>query len=565
MKKLVIFLITVLVVMTSNAQDVVLDWAKQMGGINSDNGYSLVVDAEGNVYTTGYFFDTVDFDPGVGIFNITSNGSADVFITKLDASGNFVWAKNLGGPQADYGLAIALDTTGNIYTTGFFVGTSDFDPNAGIFNLTSTNGGTFISKLDASGNFVWAKQIESPSDFNIGVALALDVSGNVYTTGYFDGVADFDPSASTFNLTSSGNYDIFILKLDVAGNFLWAKRMGGIDDDSGVDIKVDDSGSNVYATGEFRSTVDFDPNAGVFNLTSSGSRDIYISKLNASGNFVWAKKIGGSGADRGHSIAIDNTNNYVYIAGEFDGTTDFDPGAGVNNLTTSGGQDSFVLKLDISGNFVWARGMGGTDPEEPANSIQLDSAGDVIVTGWFAGTSDFNPGIDIYNLSSAGENDAYIAKLDAMGNFVWAKRLGGTSYDDAWSVALDSFDNIYTIGSFSDTVDFDPGIGVLNLTSAGDNDVFIHKMRPENLGISENIIGEHFKMYPNPTSGILYIIGEVNNLTQIEIYSITGQKVMDVKNNFSEINIDELRSAIYFVKLYSQEGTATFKIIKEQI
>jgi len=563
MKKLVILLATVFVVMTTNAQDVVLDWAKQMGGINSDYGYSIVVDADGNIYSTGYFFDTVDFDPGVGVFNITSTGSADVFITKLDASGNFVWAKHLGGPQADYGLAIALDNTGNLYTTGLFVGTSDFDPNAGIFNLTTTAGGTFISKLDSSGNFVWAKQIDSPTNFNIGVSLALDASSNVYTTGYFDGIADFDPSASIFNLTSSGGDDIFILKLDVSGNFVWAKRMGGIDNDSGVDIKVDDTG-NIYSTGEFRGSVDFDPNGGVFNLTSSGSRDIYISKLDSSGNFVWAKKIGGSGADRGHSVAIDNANNYVYIAGEFEGTTDFDPGVGINNLTAVGGQDSFVTKLDIFGNFVWARGMGGAYPEEPANCIQLDSSGDIIVTGWFSGTSDYNPGIDIYNLSSAGENDVFIAKLDSGGNFVWAKRLGGTSYDDAWSIALDSFDNIYTIGSFSYTVDFDPGIGVYNLTSVGDNDVFIHKMRAENLGVSDIKFGEHFKIYPNPTSGILSINGEINNLTQIQIYSITGQKVMDFKkNNLREINIDKLKSATYFVKLNSEEGTVTFKVKKE--
>ena len=562
MKKLVILLVTVLVVMTTNAQDVVFDWAKQMGGINSDNGYSIVVDAQGNIYTTGYFYDTVDFDPGVGVFNITSTGSADVFITKFDASGNFVWAKNLGGPQTDFGLAIALDNTGNIYTTGLFVGTSDFDPNAGIFNLTSTGGDTFISKLDPSGNFVWAKKIDSPANFNIGVSLTSDASGNVYTTGYFDGIADFDPSANVFNLTSSGNDDIFILKLDASGNFIWAKRMGGADNDAGVDIKVDDSGNNIYSTGEFRNTVDFDPNGGVFNLTSSGSRDIYISKLDVSGNFVWAKKIGGSGADRGHSIALDNSNNYVYVAGEYSGTTDFDPGAGTYNLISAGGQDSFITKFDTSGNFIWARGMGGAYPEEPANCIQLDSAGDVIVTGWFSGTSDFNPGIEIYNLSSAGLNDAYIAKLDAAGNFVWAKRLGGTDYDDAWYLALDSFDNIYTIGSFWYTVDFDPGIGVYNLTSVGDSDVFIHKMRPENLGVSDIKFGEHFKIYPNPTSGILYINGEVNNLTQIEIYSITGQKVMDVKNNFSEINIEALKSTIYFMKLSTEEVTATFKIIK---
>ncbi len=563
MKTSISILAAVLFVIITNAQDVVLDWVKQIGGTNSDFGYSIVLDDQGNIYTTGYFFDTVDFDPGVGVFNITSTGSADVFISKLDAAGNFVWAKHLGGSQADYSFSIVLDNTGNLYTTGLFHGTSDFDPNAGVFNLTSTGGDTFISKLDTSGNFVWAKQVDSPANFNLGITLALDASGNVYGTGYFGGIADFDPSASIFNLTSSGNFDIFIWKLDVSGNFVWAKRMGGTDDDIGNTIKVDDSGSNIYCTGEFRSTVDFDPNGGVFNLTSSGSSDGYISKLDSSGNLVWAKKIGDVGDDRGLSIALDNSNNYVYVSGDYSGTTDFDPGAGINNLTSAGGEDIFITKFDMSGNFVWAKGMGGSGLEEPGYNIQLDSSNDVIITGWFSGTSDFDPGGGIYNLSSAGFTDAYIAKLDAAGNFVWAKRLGGTFNDKARGLTLDSSGNIFTTGNFSTTVDFDPGTGIFNLTSAGDTDVFIHKMRPENLGISESNFGEKFKLYPNPSKGILYINGEVNKITNIEIYSVLGQKVMDVQDNFREINISALEPAFYFVKLNSEEGTDTVKIIKE--
>ena len=563
MKKSLIPLVTILVVMTANAQDVVLDWAKQIGGTDADLSYAITVDATGNIYTTGYFAGTVDFDPGVGVFNLTAIGNGDIFISKLDTSGNFIWAKQLGGSNFEFGLSITLDKVGNIYTTGYFSGTVDFDPGASSYNLTSLGGGeAFISKLDTSGNFVWAKQFSGVGD-SLGTSLSLDNLGNVYATGYFDQTVDFDPNEGIFDITSLGSLDIYILKLDSSGNFAWAKKIGGADMDEGVDIKADNSGSNIYITGAFRGTVDFDPNGGVFNLVSSGGRDIYISKLDASGNFVWAKKIGGSDADRGHSIALDNSNNYVYVAGEYSGTTDFDPGTGTLNLTSAGGQDSFVTKLDVLGNFVWARGMGGAHPEEPANCIQLDSAGDVIVTGWFSVTSDFNPGIEIYNLSSAGMNDAYIAKLDTAGNFVWAKRLGGTSYDDAWSLAIDSSDNIYTTGSFSETADFDSGTGTFNLTSAGgDSDAFIHKMRPENLGVSDIKFGEHYKIYPNPTSGILYINGEVNNLRQIEIFSITGQKVLDVKNNFSEINIEALESTIYFMKLSTEEVTATFKIIK---
>ena len=134
--------------------------AKQMGGTGSDYGNSIVLDGSGNVYTTGFFEAAVDFDPGVGVANLTSTGAWDVFINKLDASGNFLWAKKLGGVGNDVAYSIALDGSGNIYTTGFFEGTADFDPGIGVVNLTSAGGwGIFISKLDASGNFLWAKQL----------------------------------------------------------------------------------------------------------------------------------------------------------------------------------------------------------------------------------------------------------------------------------------------------------------------------------------------------------------------------------------------------------------------
>jgi len=214
MKKLLFFLFMLAFMGLShfaNAQN--FEWAKQLGGVSSDVGSSIAVDAFGNVYTTGYFQGTADFDPGPGAFNLTSAGGGDIFISKLDASGNFVWAKQMGGTSEDVGYSIAVDASGNVFTTGYFEGTADFDPGPGTFNLTSAgNTDIFISKLDASGNFVWAKQLGG-TDYDSGVSIALDTSGNVYTTGWFQGTVDFDPGPGTFNLTSAGNSDIFVHKM----------------------------------------------------------------------------------------------------------------------------------------------------------------------------------------------------------------------------------------------------------------------------------------------------------------------------------------------------------------
>ena len=566
MKNTITLLLSILVVMATNAQEVVFDWAKQIGGSEYNLSYSITTDATGNIYSTGSFSGTADFDPGIGTYDLTSFGGSDIFIAKMDSNGNLVWAKQLGGSDYEGGLHIVLDNSENIYLTGSFRGTIDFDPGINSYNLTSsgTSDG-FVSKLDASGNFVWAKQFGGTGSNVIGSSLAVDSSGNVYSTGDFSGTIDFDPGIGVQNLTSFGSNDIFISKLDSFGNFVWAKRIGGIDTDRGTDIKVADSGSNIYYTGEFRGTVDFDPNGGVFNLTSSGSRDIYISELDTSGNLVWAKKIGSSGADRGHSAAIDNANNYLYITGEYSGTTDFNPSNGVYNLTAVGGQDCFITKFDMSGNFVWARSMGGPAPEEPGNSIQLDSNGDVIVTGWFWGTSDFDPGINTFNLTAFGQSDVFIAKLDSEGDFLWAKNLGGAGevYVSSWSSALDSSDNIYTTGNFEGgTVDFDQGTSTFDLTPYGESDIFIHKMRSEPLDIEDELLAQATTFYPNPVSNILTIDSEIP-LTKVEIYSILGKKVMEINSDFKSIPTNNLSNGIYFFRIHSENGLTTKKLIKK--
>jgi predicted transcriptional regulator len=286
----------------------------------------------------------------------------------LDSSGNYVWAKSFGGTSNESGSSVAVDSSGNVYTAGYFKSTLvDFDPGSGTANLTPTGGtDVFVSKLDSSGNYVWAKSFGGPMA-DSGRSVAVDSSGNVYTTGTFEGTGDFDPGSGTANLTSNGGTDVFVSKLDSSGNYVWAKSFGGTHLEYGFSVAVDSSG-NVYTTGYFKSTlVDFDPGSGTANLTHDGTgcagyaADVFVSKLDSSGNYGWAKSFGSDdcNAESGYSVAADSSGN-VYTTGTFRSTVDFDPGSGTTNLTSNGGQDVFVLKLDSSGNLGTGAGAGVT-------------------------------------------------------------------------------------------------------------------------------------------------------------------------------------------------------------
>ncbi|MDC3337656.1 SBBP repeat-containing protein [Flavobacteriales bacterium] len=269
------------------AQDHAFKWAKQISGLDIVHPQSIAIDGSGNVYSTGQFYGTVDFDSGAGVFNLTSAGGSDIYIQKLDANGNLIWAKQMGGAASvgDRGQSIAIDGSGNVYSTGFWSGTADFDPGAGVFNLTSAGGGDiYIQKLDANGNFIWAKRIapKTSSVQSVAKSIAIDGSGNVFCTDYFAGTNDFDPGPGVFNLTSvNSGAHAYIVQLDANGNFIWAKQMGDTLNNGGVtptSIAVDDS-ANVYSTVLFSRTVDFDPGPGQFILDDLGADGGYVQKL----------------------------------------------------------------------------------------------------------------------------------------------------------------------------------------------------------------------------------------------------------------------------------------------
>lgn len=297
-------------------------WARRAGSTDFDIGNDISVDSSGNSYVTGYFQGTADF----GGIPLTTSGSKELFISKLDTNGNWLWAKQAGGSGDDIGYNIANDSNGFCYMTGFFFGTATFGANV----LTSSGSGDiFITKLDSDGNWLWAWGAGGVG-LDTAYGMTTDSSGNCYVTGCFYGNATF----GTTLLYNSGYNDIFVSKLDTNGNFLWAVKAGGANDDMGCCIATDGWG-NSFISGVFAGTAYF----GSTYLSSNGSEDIYVAKLDPNGNYLWAEQTGGSNSDRGLDIATDSTGN-CYVTGVFRGVTLF----GDTTLTSSGEYDIFIAK-----------------------------------------------------------------------------------------------------------------------------------------------------------------------------------------------------------------------------
>ncbi|MBW8049614.1 MAG: T9SS type A sorting domain-containing protein [Cytophagales bacterium] len=248
-------------------------------------------------------------------------------------------------------------------------------------------------------------------------------------------------------------------------------------------------------------------------------------------SYQWAKSIGSTTTDHGNSIATDASGN-AYITGYFQDTADFDPGAGVQNLTSVGARDIFFAKYDTNGNYLWAKSIGSTSPDY-GYSIATDASGNAYITGSFEDTADFDPGAGVQNLISVGQVDIFFAKYDANGNYLWAKSIGST-WDRGNSIATDASGNAYITGYFQGTADFDPGAGVQNLTSVGNTDIFFAKYQGSgSTGIDElKAQSSKLKVYPNPYTGktnISYTLPEKTNVS-LEIYNITGKKIHTLVN-----------------------------------
>ena len=366
-------------------------WVQTFGGDSfSENCWSLAVDGAGNAIIAGFFSGSVDFDPGPGSTILVSAGNNDAYVAKFASNGNFVWAKQVGGANHEFARGVAVDAGGTISVVGGFYGTGDFDPGPGVFNMTSSGfKDAFVLRLTAAGDLVWSRQLSGNSQDEEAYGVAVDGMGNVYATGSFFNTVDFDPGPGTFNLSSAGGDDIFLVKLDAAGNLGWAKSVGGSGGgDNGWSVTLDAS-NGVYAVGAFFGTVDFNPGAGVANLTSAGGQDIYVLKLDTSGNYVWARGLGSSNANIGYDVTVGGQD--VYVTGYYAGSAEFTFEGQTVTLTSAGGDDIFVARLDSTGTLKWAGLMGGGSGDQ-GRGIAVDASNAIYTTGSFGATADFDPG-----------------------------------------------------------------------------------------------------------------------------------------------------------------------------
>jgi len=545
-------------------------WANAEGGLLNDNNRAVVTDALGNVYTTGSYQGSIDMDPTSGVILLSAAGDLDIFVTKSDGSGNVIWAKSMGGPQTDEGSAITVDDAGNVYVTGHFQNTGDFDPGANTFSMTSSgNYDVFISKLDGSGNFLWAGKMGGPN-LDEGLGITVDSLYNIYTTGYFTNTADFDPDTNiTQNMTSAGGNDVFVSRLNSSGQYVWAKQAGGATSDHGVAIALDHS-LNIVVTGFFTGTADFDPGPNIRNLISAGARDIFFLMLNNSGTLAWTNSIGGTGADEGMALALDNSAN-IYATGFFSNTVDFDPdNLNIFNMVSAGAGDLYIFKCDSLGAFVWAKSVG-SNANEKGQGIAYDPAnGGVYLTGYYSGIVDFDPAPGgITNLTSNGGDEIFVLKLTNAGAFAWAKTVGGNNADYGYGIALNAAANAFVAGTFSSATMAFGTTTVSNIVTTGFPDIFLAKLdNSPTISCSPNLIPD-LLIYPVPANEALNVelLTPMIKGVQYSIYDLEGRLISSGKlngNSISTINTKQLEPGIYILNLYDQAVIASrrFTIVR---
>ena len=401
-------------------------WAINWGGTSVAGGNGVAVDSNGNIFVSGEIWGTTDLDPGPGVDEhpVPKEVLMHIFLSKFDPDGNFIWGRSWGAAEPAYGNGVAADANGNVYVTGAYRDTVDFDPGPGVDQHT-TKGlkDIFLSKFDSNGNFIWVRTLGA-ARFADSHGVAIDLNGNACVTGNFSMSIDFDPGLEA--IKTNGEYDVYIGKFDSEGNFIWGRTFGGADDDHGNSVAFDPNG-NVYIAGRFSGTVDLDPGAGVDEHTSEGGTDIFLSRLDPDGNFLWACTWGGSTSDHSREVTVDSDGN-AYIAGRFSGTVDFDPGSGVNEHTSDDEFDAFLSKFDSTGSLLWAINLGGARYSE-GDGVAVDGSGNPYITGRFDGTLDFDPGPGVDEHTVAGSQDIFLCKFDSNGSFLWARTWGATPHD----------------------------------------------------------------------------------------------------------------------------------------
>lgn len=543
------------------------NWATKFdkSGLGYDFGLGITSDVAGNIYTIGRFSGQTDFDPSSANFILSANED-DIFITKSDPAGNFIWAKQIGGAYIDEGTSVVADKLQNVYITGYFTDSVDFDPGPGVFKLYSPFLGGFICKLYADGSFAWAHRLGATGN-SMGFGICIDDKASLYVAGSFDGSAqvDFDPGPSACYLTYTTAEHAFICKFDSAGSFVWGKRTGG----AAMSITIDDN-KNTYVTGQFTGPSDFDPGPGSFYLNSAGNNnggDGFVCKLDSAGNFQWASAFTASNSyETAECRSISSApNGDVVVGGTLAGTVDFDPGSGVNYKTSNGDFDCFLCKLNSAGQFCWVRVIGGAKVDE-CYATKFGDQYKISVTGQFADTANFDVINGSYPLITPDSTrNAFVAQYDSAGNFLCAGSIyGGLSF----GFALDEDPNgrVLVTGTFSDSADFDLGSGSFVIPTTPYNTAFValYSGCSSILSMGEGILGSYLVIAPNPNDGY-FTIYDLPKKSTLEIFDELGNLLQFHASQSDRFSVDlsGKPKGVYVLRLITEGQVLTQRIVVE--
>ncbi|CAN5421959.1 hypothetical protein BH09BAC5_BH09BAC5_05270 [soil metagenome] len=518
------------------------------------------------------------------------------------------WGVGAVGSAFGAGTSVCTDSSGFIYVSGRFRTPTIVLGNVTLMN-TDVTGNTydiFIVKYDSYGSVVWAKSAGGIGDES--AFICMDPSGMIYFHGNFSSA---NPIFGTFTLSNVGSNDIFIAKCDQSGDFIWAHSFGGTGDDWSVDLCADNS-ENIYLTGVFRSSsILFGSNT----LTNPSVEEIYIVKIDSSGNVSWAKKAGGiSGGNRVEDISC-NSNGSVFVTGEFNGAS---ISFGSTVLNRIGYEDIFIAKYNGSGNLQWATSFAGTQYVD-CSSISAGDSGEVYITGGFNDASINFGSTTLVNSDVTGYySDGFIARVDSAGSVVWAKSFGSATFGDGGSsISVGRWGNIFVTGYigagtpyYPQTINFGSvtvsnthwidATFLIQLDANGNvqggstlpvwGKVFTDKIGNvfmtgsfmyDPLAMGTNVLhwyggwsyfmakydgvtgmqsytqNNSVGIYPNPTNGKFIIkLENFSGKSQTELYNMLGEKIFadEFLNNEMEIDLSNQPKGIYSYRIFDENG-----------
>ena len=539
--KLAVFLVCyVLYIVQLHAQSTV-DWVQTLGGSGEDRSEKIAVDGASNVYSIGYFRDTIG--------NLHSFGGADVLLTKHNADGQLLWMKQFGSIDEDKGNDIAIDKHGNIYICGeyrngplFYTGDS--------LNSAGTFDG-FVAKLDTAGTILWIEAIQSAAN-ELATAIACDTSGNVYVGGTFQSSLQFQQQT----LTGYGALNNFLIKIDHQGTLLWQEAMSTPITESIQAIEVGPF-QDVYVVGSFRDVL---YNA-IDTLFSVSFHDIFLAKYSASGQFDYWKGFGGASSDYGYALVLDTAS--IYMAGVFEGMVNFDN----QTLNSTGELDVCLLRCSFDGTVEWVQNISGLDDSRPLD-LALD-ASSVWMVGYYDGLA-WSGQDSIYSRDSRHvPSDVFLAQFQKNGQSLSLFSYGGAQLDFGSSIAIrDS--SLYLAGVFRDSAYFDSILVVSQNASA---DVFVLKLITLATSIGKGLTGFSYKLnlFPNPAKDIiqLHLSTEKSSDFVISLVSVDGRVLDQIFNSEAsfgpqtiQYSVENLCNGLYYFVFKTIDGQIVLPFVK---